>query len=147
MIATRAAVHELIQMARDGMVFCQAAAGSVDNPVLRNVFRFSANAKSDLILALMGALETHADFPVLQDRLLHSLHDVYAQVCVAISERNDGVYLQKLDATECHFLRCFEGVMDDPSTAPGVSQVLHAHAKSLRDCYDEVRRLRASLAA
>ena len=139
-------LSDIVQAARDGAEFYEAAAQDVSDAQLRQVFARSAEAKRALIAALCGRLEMmHADAPQT-GTVRGALRKAWTDVRVGLSRDDARVYVAQLEEAEDRLLACVELAVASTDNAEVRSQ-LQAHLPGVRACHDEMRRLKQGRAA
>lgn len=139
-------LQDIIQIARDGAAFYDAARSEVRNPALKETFARMAGHKRDLIAALGGRLQAIGETVPDGGTLVGALRKAYADVRATLSSDEEAVYVRQLEETEDRLL---EHVLDAISRAddPMVRNQLESHLRTVRACHDEMRTLKQRWAA
>jgi len=139
-------LSEIVQAARDGAEFYDAAANEVTNPQLRDTFRRFAEAKRTLIAALSGRLEMMGAEVPQSGTVRGALRKAYADLRASVSRHEDRIYVAQLEEAEDRLLAQVEDAVAQTDNAEIRSQ-LQAHLPGVRACHDEIRRLKQRPAA
>lgn len=139
-------LRELVQIARDGADFYAGAEPEVGDAHLKGIFERMAASKQDLINALSGRLEMIGEKVPETGTTFGALRKAYADVRATLSTDNEKVYIAQLEEAEDRLLRHFEDALRFADNDEIRSQ-LQAHLPRVQACHDEMRRLKAKLAA
>lgn len=139
-------LQEIVQVARDGADFYDAAALEVSDAQLRQSFERSAEAKRALIAALSGRLEMMGAESPQTGTVRGALRKAYADLRASISRDDARVYVAQLEEVEDRLLALVEQAVAGTDNTEIRSQ-LQAHLPGVRACHDEMRRLKQRPAA
>lgn len=139
-------LKDVVQAARDGAQFYEAAARSVGSGALEQTFVRIAKSKRDLVAALCGRLEMIGEEAPQRESVGNSLRKAYADLRATLSRREDKVWIRQLEETEDRLLAQFQEAIDKTDNAEIRSQ-LQAHLPVVRASHDEMLTLKRRLAA
>ncbi|HET7844078.1 MAG TPA: PA2169 family four-helix-bundle protein [Xanthomonadales bacterium] len=139
-------LSDIVQAARDGAEFYDAAAGEVSSPQLRDTFVRMAEAKRTLIAALSGRLQMMGAEPPQTGTVRGALRKAYADLRAVLARRDEQVYVAQLEEAEDRLLAQFEDAVAKTDN-PEIRSQLQAHLPNVRACHDELRRLKQRPAA
>ena len=139
-------LKELVQVARDGAEFYEQAGGQVEDAPLRRLFASMAAAKRELINGLSASLAASGEDVPRGGTLVGSLQKAYGQVRAALARNENRAWVGQLEEAEDRLLEHLRRAIretDDPS----VLGQLEAYLPRVRDCHEQMRRLKQRLAA
>jgi len=139
-------LKEIVETARDGADFYDAAQQKVNNPRLRAIFGRMSAAKRELITGLSDHLAASGETAPRGGTLLGSLRKLYAEVLATLATDDDHVYVAQLEESEDRLLDQIQAAILD-ATATEVRVQLQAYLPKVRACHDEMRDLKEHLAA
>jgi uncharacterized protein (TIGR02284 family) len=146
MSKTANVLSDIVQVARDGADFYDAATREVKSPQLREVFARMAQRKRELIGALAGRIRSEGEKVPDSGTFAGSIRKVYADVRAGLSSNEDKIYVGQLEEAEDRLLHEVEDAIKD-SDEPELRAILQQHLPSIRACHDEMRGLKQAWAA
>ena len=141
-------LQELVQIARDSKSFYESAAREVEDPGLRLDFQRMAEIKGELIAQLSTQISARGTSPETSGTLAGSLRKGYGELLAHMRSKKGAArtYTAQLEETEDRLLKHYEQALGDVSS-PEVREILSAQLPKLRQCHDEMKRLKLKLAA
>ena len=139
-------LKDIVQVARDGAEFYDAAAKSIGSGTLRETFGRMADSKRELVTALCGRLDMIGEDAPPRESVASSLRKAYADLRATLSQRTDQVWIKQLEDTEDRLLAELQSAIERTDNAEIRSQ-LQAHLPAVRASHDEMLRLKRGLAA
>ena len=140
------ALNALIEITRDGQTFYTDAVQRISNPHLKAVFRALIDVKAQMIGTLSEHVRSRGLQPSTQGTLAGSLHRVYTEVRASLSRHGDMTFIAQLEAVEDRLLEAFEQAAVS-SDDPDLRRIIALHLPKVRLCHDQMRNLKAALAA
>jgi uncharacterized protein (TIGR02284 family) len=140
------ALNELIEITRDGQTFYTDAVARVTNPHLKAVFRALIDVKAKMISALSEHVRARGMKPSTQGTFAGSFQKLYADVRAKLSAHADTTFVAQLEAAEDRLLGAFEQAAADADDAE-LRAIITRYLPKVRLCHDEMRNLKAALAA
>ena len=141
-------LQELVQIARDSKSFYESAAKEVDDTNLRLDFLRMAEIKGELIAQLSSRISARGNVPETSGTFAGTLRKGYGEMLAHMRSKQGAAktYTAQLEETEDRLLKHYEDALKDVSS-PEVRDVLTAQLPKLRQCHDEMKRLKLKLAA
>jgi uncharacterized protein (TIGR02284 family) len=141
-------LQELVQIARDSKSFYESAAKEVDDTNLKLDFQRMAEIKGELITQLSRHISARGEAPETSGTFAGTLRKGYGELLAHMRGKKGAAktYTAQLEETEDRLLKHYEEALRDVSS-PEVREVLSAQLPKLRQCHDEMKRLKLKLAA
>jgi uncharacterized protein (TIGR02284 family) len=146
MSKTANVLSDIVQVARDGAEFYDAAVKEVKSPQLRDVFARMAQRKRELIGALSSRIRLEGESAPDSGTFVGTLRKAYADVLAGMSSNEDKVYVGQLEDTEDRLLKEVTTAIKD-TDEPELRALLTQHLPTIRACHDEMRGLKQAWAA
>jgi uncharacterized protein (TIGR02284 family) len=134
---TQSQLNELLEIARDGKDFYQQAGNEVSDMQLKMLFRDMAQAKTEVIVALLSKAAANHGEPIVDSSSFTQLHRFYAEAHASLG--NDAGYVSGLGRAESEFLYALEDAMQDAE--PDVRALLIPEIPKMRACHTRLRLL------
>ena len=141
-------LQELVQIARDSKSFYESAAKEAADANLRLDFQRMAEIKGELITQLSGQISARGETPETSGTFAGGLRKGYGELLAHMRSKQGAAktYTAQLEETEDRLLKHFEQALRDVES-PQIRDVLNAQLPKLRQCHDEMKRLKLKLAA
>jgi uncharacterized protein (TIGR02284 family) len=135
-----ARLNELIEIARDGERFYDAASREVGSDELRSVFRQQADVRRSLIDALGDQVIARGERPSSDTTLAGRARKAYAGALSALGGE-DQAYVQQLEQAEDRLLDHYRKALRDCPDGP-VRAALGRHLPTVEEAHQRMRRLK-----
>ena len=141
-------LQDLVQIARDSKSFYESAAKEVDDTNLKLDFQRMAEIKGELIAQLSSQISSRGEVPETSGTFAGGLRKGYGEMLAHMRGKKGAAktYTAQLEETEDRLLKHFEQALRDVQS-PQIRDVLNAQLPKLRQCHDEMKRLKLKLAA
>ena len=141
-------LQDLVQIARDSKSFYESAAKEVDDTSLKLHFHRMAEIKGELIAQLAGQISARGETPETSGTFAGGFRKGYGELLAHMRGKKGAAktYTAQLEETEDRLLRHFEQAVREVQS-PQIRDVLNAQLPKLRQCHDEMERLKLKLAA
>ena len=141
-------LQELVQIARDSKSFYESASREVEDTNLKLDFQRMAEIKGELIAQLSGQISARGEAPETSGTFAGGLRKGYGELLAHMRGKKGAArtYTAQLEETEDRLLKHFEQAVREVES-PQIRDVLNAQLPKLRQCHDEMKRLKLKLAA
>jgi uncharacterized protein (TIGR02284 family) len=140
-------VKALIQIANDGATFYVHALKHVEDPHLRRVFTEMGQHKRELVASLRHELQLDEHTVVESDgTAAGAFRRAYTDLLAMLGGNDAKVYVSQLEETEDRLLDSLREAIEEIDD-PKVVAVLQSHLPQIVACHDEMRTLKAQMAA
>src|SRR5258706_10405145 len=141
-------LQDLVQVARDSKSFYDSAAKAVDKPKVKAEFQRMSDAKGELISALSVHISARGERPDTGGTFAGTMRKAYGEMLAALGRKDHAAYTYaaQLEETEDRLLKHFERAMGE-SDSPQGREGLMAQLPKIRQCHEEMERLKIALAA
>jgi uncharacterized protein (TIGR02284 family) len=137
--AASALLNELIEIARDGERFYDAAAVRVHSDELRSVFRQQADVRRGLMDALGDQVIARGEAPSPDTTLAGRARKAYAGALASLGGE-DTTYVDLLEQAEDRLLQHYRDAIAE-ARGSSVGRILQRHLPTVEAAHDRMRRL------
>ncbi|MES2885938.1 MAG: PA2169 family four-helix-bundle protein [Pseudomonadota bacterium] len=138
-------LKDIVQTAREGASFYEAARDKASKPQLREVFTRMAEAKHTLITELSAVLMAKGEALPEGGSTTVALRKVYADVRAMVSSNDDAIYVGELEEVEDRLVSEMKTALIE-ATDPAMKTTLQHAMVSVSQCHNEMRDLKHSMA-